>query len=296
MASSCSTRLLGDSAAFAAALRTLINNPEFSDVTFLVGKEQQEVFAHRCLLSSRCPAFHAMLSHPQERQTPLILSHVQPEVFLAVIEYLYTNSITLNNLIALEVLTSSVEYGLDDLRKLCIEFIKDTLSVEQVCEAFQAAVAYEQEDFQKYCLGFIENCTQEVVKTRGFLELSDLAVQTMLQSNCLTIDEAKLVQAVREWAHVGSAVLGKSVKDVARPVVAGLRLALLSPSELTTLEEQNRKDQMIPVCFVINSSFVRLNLWLEHWKRKFDLARKRVTRHYLPILHGEEGFLRYHWW
>nr|XP_020638995.1 BTB/POZ domain-containing protein 19 isoform X6 [Pogona vitticeps] len=267
-----------------------------SDVTFLVGKEQQEVFAHRCLLSSRCPAFHAMLSHPQERQTPLILSHVQPEVFLAVIEYLYTNSITLNNLIALEVLTSSVEYGLDDLRKLCIEFIKDTLSVEQVCEAFQAAVAYEQEDFQKYCLGFIENCTQEVVKTRGFLELSDLAVQTMLQSNCLTIDEAKLVQAVREWAHVGSAVLGKSVKDVARPVVAGLRLALLSPSELTTLEEQNRKDQMIPVCFVINSSFVRLNLWLEHWKRKFDLARKRVTRHYLPILHGEEGFLRYHWW
>ena len=43
------------------------------------------------------------------------------------------------------------------------------------------------------------------------------------------------------------AVLGKSVKDVARPVVAGLRLALLSPSELTTLEEQNRKDQMIPV-------------------------------------------------
>nr|XP_020638992.1 BTB/POZ domain-containing protein 19 isoform X3 [Pogona vitticeps] len=218
-----------------------------SDVTFLVGKEQQEVFAHRCLLSSRCPAFHAMLSHPQERQTPLILSHVQPEVFLAVIEYLYTNSITLNNLIALEVLTSSVEYGLDDLRKLCIEFIKDTLSVEQVCEAFQAAVAYEQEDFQKYCLGFIENCTQEVVKTRGFLELSDLAVQTMLQSNCLTIDEAKLVQAVREWAHVGSAVLGKSVKDVARPVVAGLRLALLSPSELTTLEEQNRKDQMIPV-------------------------------------------------
>ncbi|KAJ6659539.1 hypothetical protein lerEdw1_018774 [Lerista edwardsae] len=118
MASSCSALLQGDPAAFAAALGTLINNPQFSDVTFLVGRGQQKVFAHRCLLSSRCQTFHAMLSQPRELQAPLILSHVQPEVFLAVIEYLYTNSVTLNNLIALEVLTSSMEYGLDDLRKM----------------------------------------------------------------------------------------------------------------------------------------------------------------------------------
>ncbi|XP_062974647.1 BTB/POZ domain-containing protein 19 isoform X2 [Elgaria multicarinata webbii] len=228
MALSCSALVLGDSAAFAAALRTLINNPQFSDVTFLVGREQKEVFAHRCLLSSRCQAFGAMLSHPQEiQQAPLTLSHVQPEVFLAVIEYLYTNSVTLNNLIALEVLTSSMEYGLDDLSR--------------------AAVAYGQVDLQTHCLAFIENCTREVVQTRGFLELSELAMQTILQSNSLAIDEVKLIHAVREWAHVGSAVLGRSVRNVAGAVVPGLRLALLSPSELTTLEEENRKDQMIPV-------------------------------------------------
>ncbi|XP_061486416.1 BTB/POZ domain-containing protein 19 isoform X2 [Rhineura floridana] len=245
MASSCSALLLGDSAAFAAALRTLINNPQFSDVTFLVGREQQEIFAHRCLLSSRCQALHAMLSQPQEIQAPLILSHVQPEVFLAVIEYLYTNSVTLNSIITLEVLTSSIEYGLDELRKLCIEFIKDTLSVEQACEAFQAAVAYGQVDLQMHCLAFIENFTR-VVQTRGFLELSELAMQTILHSDCLAIDEVKLIRAVREWAHVGSAVLDRTVSDVAAAVVPGLRLALLSASELTTLEEENRKDQMIP--------------------------------------------------
>ncbi|XP_053169647.1 BTB/POZ domain-containing protein 19 isoform X2 [Hemicordylus capensis] len=230
MASSCSAVLLGDSAAFTAALRTLINNPQFSDVTFWVGREQQEVFAHRCLLSFRCQAFQALLrSQPQEMQAPLVLSHVQPEVLLAVIEYLYTNSVTLNNLI------------------LCVEFIKDTLSVEQVCEALQAAVAYGQADLQMHCLAFIENCTREVVHTRGFLELSELAVQTVLQSDCLAIDEVDLIRAVREWAHVGSAVLGSPVQNVAKTVVPELRLALLSPSELTTLEEENRKDHMIPV-------------------------------------------------
>ncbi|XP_039205558.1 BTB/POZ domain-containing protein 19 isoform X3 [Crotalus tigris] len=222
-AASGSVRLLGDPSAFAASLKTLINNPQFSDVTFLVGKEKQKVFAHRCLLSTRCQVLHAMLSQPHETQVPLMLNHIQPEVFLTVIEYLYTNGVTLNNLTALEVLTSSIEYGLNDLRKLCIEFIKDTLKVNQAGDAFQ-----------------------EVIQTRGFLELSEQAMQIILQSDNLAIDEMKLIHAVREWAHVGSAVLDRTVPDMARPVVPQLRLALLSPRELTSLEEENKKDQMIP--------------------------------------------------
>ncbi|NXE29576.1 BTBDJ protein, partial [Ardeotis kori] len=118
--------------------------------TFVVGREQQKVFAHRCVLACRCQAFQGMLSQgltgsedspgSVPPQGPFILGNVQPEVFLAVIEFLYTNSVTLNSRIALDVLTSSVEYGLQDLCKLCVKFIKDTLSVEQVCEALQVSV------------------------------------------------------------------------------------------------------------------------------------------------------------
>ncbi|XP_039205557.1 BTB/POZ domain-containing protein 19 isoform X2 [Crotalus tigris] len=280
-AASGSVRLLGDPSAFAASLKTLINNPQFSDVTFLVGKEKQKVFAHRCLLSTRCQVLHAMLSQPHETQVPLMLNHIQPEVFLTVIEYLYTNGVTLNNLTALEVLTSSIEYGLNDLRKLCIEFIKDTLKVNQAGDAFQAAVAYGLLDLQTYCLAFIEKYTQEVIQTRGFLELSEQAMQIILQSDNLAIDEMKLIHAVREWAHVGSAVLDRTVPDMARPVVPQLRLALLSPRELTSLEEENKKDQMIPV-----ESFAEV--WKTHalWKRRgmpSSLCQRR--RGTLPRVH-----------
>ncbi|XP_013917388.1 PREDICTED: BTB/POZ domain-containing protein 19 isoform X2 [Thamnophis sirtalis] len=280
-AASGSVLLLGDPSAFAASLKTLINNPQFSDVTFLVGKEKQKVFAHRCLLSTRCQVLHAMLSQPNDTQVPLILNHMQPEVFLTVIEYLYTNGVTLNNLTVLEVLTSSIEYGLNDLRKLCIEFIKDTLNVNQACEAFQAAVAYGLLDLQTYCLAFIENYTQEVTQTRGFLELSEQAMQIILQSDCLAIDEMKLIHAVREWAHVGSAVLDRTVHDMAQPVVPQLRLALLSPRELTSLEEQNKKDQMIPV-----ESFAEA--WKTHalWKRRGMQSSLCQRRHgTLPRVH-----------
>ncbi|KAM4773053.1 BTB/POZ domain-containing protein 19 isoform 3-T3 [Cyanocitta cristata] len=214
MAGPCSARLQGDVAAFTAALRTLVNNPQFSDVMFVVGREQQKVFAHRCVLACRCQAFRGMLgqapvgsqdsSSSVPPQGPFILGNVQPEVFLAVIEFLYTNSVTLNSHIALEVLTSSVEYGLQDL-----------------CKA--------------------------VVRTQGFRELSDVVLARVLRSDRLAVDELDLVQAVREWAHVSSAVLERPVPEVAALPVRELRLPLLAPSELVTLESYNQQDLLIPV-------------------------------------------------
>ncbi|XP_021260755.1 BTB/POZ domain-containing protein 19 isoform X2 [Numida meleagris] len=253
MARSCSARLHGEAAAFTAALRSLVNNPQFSDVTFVVGREQQPVFAHRCVLACRCQAFRGMLMSHEDPpnsvppQGPFVMANVQPEVFLAVIEFLYTNSVTLNSHIVLEVLTSSVEYGLQDLCKLCVEFIKDTLNVEQVCEALQAAVTYGQADLQQHCLAFIESYTMAVVRTQGFHELSDTVLARVLRSDHLAADELDLVQAVREWAHVSSAVLERPVPEVAALPVQELRLPLLAPNELAMLESQNQQDLLIPV-------------------------------------------------
>ncbi|KAM6265360.1 BTB/POZ domain-containing protein 19 isoform 1-T1 [Spheniscus humboldti] len=258
MAGPCSARLQGEAAALTAALRTLVNNPQFSDVTFVVGREQQKVFAHRCVLACRCQAFQGMLGQGLAGsedspgsippQGPFILGNVQPEVFLAVIEFLYTNSVTLNSHIALEVLTSSVEYGLQDLCKLCVKFIKDTLSVEQVCEALQA-----------------------VVRTQGFHELSDVVLARVLRSDRLAVDELDLVQAVREWAHVSSAVLERPVPEVAALPVRELRLPLLAPSELTTLESHNQRDLLIPVESIAAA-------WRSHALRKGSGVPCRLCR------------------
>ncbi|NXX21133.1 BTBDJ protein, partial [Podargus strigoides] len=281
MAGPCSAQLRGETDTFTAALRTLVNNPQFSDVTFVVGREQQKVFAHRCVLACRCQAFQGMLSQglagsedppgSDPPHGPFILGNVQPEVFLAVVEFLYTNSVTLNSHIALEVLTSSVEYGLQDLCKLCIEFIKDTLSVEQVCEALQAAVTYGLADLQQHCLAFIEGCTMAAVRTQGFHELSDVVLAWVLRSDRLAVDELDLVQAVREWAHVSSAVLERPVPEVAALPVQELRLPLLAPSELATLESHNQQDLLIPVESIAAA-------WRSHALRKGSGVPSRLCR------------------
>ncbi|XP_075853832.1 BTB/POZ domain-containing protein 19 isoform X2 [Microcebus murinus] len=110
----------GEAAPFSTALRSLVNNPWYSDVRFVVGQERQEVFAHRCLLACRCSFFQRLLgSEPGPRvPSPVVLSTVPAEAFLAVLEFLYTNSVKLHRHSVLEVLTAAVEYGLEELREV----------------------------------------------------------------------------------------------------------------------------------------------------------------------------------
>ncbi|XP_053431962.1 BTB/POZ domain-containing protein 19 isoform X6 [Nycticebus coucang] len=225
----------GEAVPFSTALRSLINNPWYSDVRFVVGQERQEIFAHRCLLACRCSFFQRLLgSEPASRvESPVVLSTVPAEAFLAVLEFLYTNSVKLYRH------SVAVTFGLGPL--------------------------------QEYCIAFIEAHSQEALRTRGFLELSAPALLLLLRSDMLCVDEAELVRAARSWARVGAAVLERPLAEVAAPVVRELRLALLAPAELSALEEQNRREPLIPVEQIVDA-------WKCHALRRGDEARGTPCR------------------
>ncbi|XP_038048563.1 BTB/POZ domain-containing protein 19-like [Patiria miniata] len=240
--------LKGDAMPFAKQMKKLINSKDFSDIKFIVGDSRKQVRAHRCILASRCEVFRAMFADRNNKEeTPYVMSDVDPDVFLTVLEFIYTNCVTLNVKNAFEVLSCSIEYGLDDLRKVCVGFLIDNLSVNSCCEAVQAAVSYGQEDLKTKALSFIDKNTQNVLKTRGFLELSPEAVCCILQSSKLTADELDIIRAVREWAAANSAVTHQPVQKVIQSVVRHIRLALLAPNELKQLERENEAQQIIPI-------------------------------------------------
>uniref|UniRef100_A0A8C2RI28 BTB domain-containing protein n=1 Tax=Capra hircus TaxID=9925 RepID=A0A8C2RI28_CAPHI len=245
----------GEAEPFSTALRSLINNPLYSDVRFVVGQERQEVFAHRCLLACRCNFFQRLLSSEPGPgvPSPVVLSTVPAEAFLVVLEFLYTNSAKLQR------------------HSLCLEFVVKALDVELVCEALQVAVTFGLGHLQERCVAFIEAHSQETLRTRGFLELSAPALLPLLRSDKLCVDEAELVLAARSWARVGAAVLERPVAEVAAPVVRELRLALLAPAELSALEEQNRREPLIPVEQIVEA-------WKCHALRRGDAARGTPCR------------------
>ncbi|XP_041507534.1 BTB/POZ domain-containing protein 19 isoform X2 [Microtus oregoni] len=286
----------GQAASFSTALRSLVNNPRYSDVCFVVGQERQEVFAHRCLLACRCNFFQRLLGTETGPgvPSPVVLSTVPTEAFLAVLEFLYANSVTLHRY-SVKVGSLPILLGVEGQGKLpsvpstatplerrikprhhhtvhfrfcpqlCLEFVMKVLDVELVCEALQVAVTFGLGPLQERCIAFIEAHSQEALRTRGFLELSATALLPVLRSDKLCVDEAELVKAARNWARVGAAVLERPVAEVAAPVVRELRLALLAPAELSALEEQNRQEPLIPVEQIVEA-------WKCHALRRGDAA------------------------
>lgn len=94
-----------------------------SDVRFVVGEERRVIYAHKCLLAARCEIFKAMFAVPkdeaaQSQETPFVLSDIKPTIFLAVLEFIYTNCSSLSTEIVIDVLAASIEYSLDGLTKV----------------------------------------------------------------------------------------------------------------------------------------------------------------------------------
>ncbi|KAL3869280.1 hypothetical protein ACJMK2_041983 [Sinanodonta woodiana] len=246
----------GDAIGFANEMKTLVNNKEFSDIKFLVGPNRKVIYAHKCILSSRCMVFKAMFTEQaskgggMDKDTQLPFQDMSPDVFLAVLEFIYSNTVTLRPKIAVDTMATALEYGLDDLRKVCVEYLVENLTVMSACESMRAAVVYEQEILKSKTLKFIEEHTEQVFTSKGFQELSDNALIEVLKSDNLKLDEQDIYKYVKEWAHVNSVVQSKPPSEVAQRLVPFVRLPILSPKELEDLEKENKKDNILPVeCF-----------------------------------------------
>ncbi|KAL3869284.1 hypothetical protein ACJMK2_041987 [Sinanodonta woodiana] len=244
--------MTGDPIEFATGMKKLLNNKDHSDIKFLIGPNKKVVFAHRCILSARCTVFKAMFSDLSQKNgtadnSSFVLSDMNLDVFLAMLEFLYTNCITLTPKIAIEMLATSLEYGLDDMRKLCCEYLEENLGVQNACDCMQAAVTYGQEELKKSSLTFIEQHTDNVFKSKAFQELSEDALVEIMKSDKLQMDEADILRYIKEWAAVNSAVMKKAVSEVTKHVIQWVRLPILSPQEIEKLEKDNKKDHIIPV-------------------------------------------------
>ncbi|GFS00748.1 BTB/POZ domain-containing protein 19-like [Elysia marginata] len=242
------TLMQGKAHIYAAAMKKLINNREFSDVSFRVGASQEIIYGHQNILAAHCTVFKAMFLDPNRESQEMCfdLADMTPPIFLAMLEYIYTNCILLNSHIAVDVLATALEYGLDDLRDLCVEFLIQNLKVSNACDVMQSAVTYNQNDLKEMAMVYIEDNTQEVLSSESFKDISEDALVTIIRSSKLKIDEIDLIKAVKVWATVNSVADQKQICQMARDAIKHIRLPLLSPDELSKLEEESKVDLFIP--------------------------------------------------
>lgn len=159
-------------------------------MTFLV--EDQEIHANRSILAVRSEFFHALLFSGGMRESiqvqedavndvlaqhrrPIEIKDVSYSVFLKVLEYLYTDSISDLTLdMALPLLITSERYMLDRLKAFSSDYIRHEINVDNVMGVLISSHRHAAIDLKEIAFEYIcQNLANDVILEN----LSDLKVE-----------------------------------------------------------------------------------------------------------------------
>ena len=103
----------GNADKFAQQMKQGLFSKEFSDVKFVVGDQRKIIYGHRIVIGLRCPLLQKLFQESASKpEVPIILADVNPETFQQMMEFMYTNTVQINQHSAMELLGTAIEYGL----------------------------------------------------------------------------------------------------------------------------------------------------------------------------------------
>ncbi|GBM32449.1 Speckle-type POZ protein-like B [Araneus ventricosus] len=105
----------------------------FADVTLKCG--DISIPAHKNILSARSPVFAAMFANPMEesRENEVDITDIDISILRAFLIYMYTgktSDLTVSS--AADLLFAAAKYQLQDLKRVCFDFLKDTVSPQNM--------------------------------------------------------------------------------------------------------------------------------------------------------------------
>eukprot|EP01083_Nonionella_stella_P033969 92941_1 len=189
----------------------LLDSHKFTDVTFVVGANQEEFEANRVFLSSISPVFEAMLYGSMKESKPntvIPIVDIEPEAFKTVIDFAYCKplNITMRNVVSVKTMCD--KYQINAVSQLCDQYVACKLNKNNLCALFNDAVRMKLDDYVTRCQRMIKNKFGEhfayVINTQGFKKLSSDAMRLLLAMDCIEIKEKDLFEGLLQWADYQS--------------------------------------------------------------------------------------------
>mmetsp|Transcript_31762 Transcript_31762/g.90585 ORF Transcript_31762/g.90585 Transcript_31762/m.90585 type:complete len:512 (-) Transcript_31762:53-1588(-) len=168
------------SSSLVSDLRGFVNEQKLSDVTFVV--EGKPVHAHK-LLCMRCSFFRAMFEGQmrEARQTSIPIPGVSHRVFLALLEYLYTDEVDINLDIAMDLFVAADQFGVERLKRLCENKILASINIDSAALILQAANLHMAHGLRQSCMDFILRNFDVVSKTPAFEDMGRSNVELVFE-------------------------------------------------------------------------------------------------------------------
>ncbi|XP_071555208.1 leucine-zipper-like transcriptional regulator 1 isoform X1 [Temnothorax nylanderi] len=179
----------------------LLQYGNFCDVEFIVGELETKIPAHVAMVAARSQFLRARIRQAREKRDKYIeqqfvssnevpplevrLKDAVPEAFKMVLNYIYTDRIDPTKrpddkiedpqsncivLLMMDVYRLAVQFNMERLEQLCVNYLEATISHANVLEALRNAVHLKLYFIKEFCLSFVvkENNYNEIVMSQEF--------------------------------------------------------------------------------------------------------------------------------
>ena len=190
-----------------AKLLQYVNNKrtdgKFNDVTIQAGG--QSILANRMVLACYSKYFESMFLSPlKERyQNTIVIKDLDGNALKQVIEYIYTGMIDITTTNVLILLGVADFLQVNDVKKMCFDFMEKSLTVESCLDVVKAMILYNNPSLQ-LTYQFISDNFDEIAQGDNFKHLSKaevLPLFTNLDRNAVPVQETSLYAASINWIN-----------------------------------------------------------------------------------------------
>ncbi|CRH01323.1 conserved Plasmodium protein, unknown function [Plasmodium relictum] len=145
--------------------KIMVNNPRYSDVIFIL--ENRYLYACKSILSARCSSFNSIFdlyfskdgTGNSHNNMPIPINDILYDIFLIVINYLYTDELSMNYSLETytKILITAVNFNILRLLQLCELIISNYINEANVLDIILLSYKNNCKQLCKFCLDFIIN-------------------------------------------------------------------------------------------------------------------------------------------
>lgn len=220
---------------------------EYADVTIVV--QGQKFHSHKLILAARSEYFRALLfgGMKESLQQEIELKAPSLPAFKGLLKYIYTGRMSLANErdeVILEILALAHLYGFVDLEAAISDYLREILSIKNVCSIIDSALLYQLEFLTKVCLEYMDKHALDVMNHESFLRLSAAALSEMISRDSFFASEIDIFLAVKRWVNTNPEADAEKVLSHIRLVLIPSKNILFTVRKTELLSESALLDAL----------------------------------------------------
>ncbi|KAJ6250603.1 btb/poz domain-containing [Anaeramoeba flamelloides] len=184
-----------------------VNNKEFADLKFVVGKKKSIFYAHKFFLSLVSTYWRNVLySEGWETRltralTEIYLPELEPRIFRSFLQFVYTRSVEIKGDLVFELRDIAKKYEIEELFKYCDEAFQKSLDNENCIKYYEYSCENKLEKWKDASIKYILDRSVSILKNHDcFTEARKETVLTVLKLKKLYAFEIDIVKSLINWS------------------------------------------------------------------------------------------------